>query len=65
MANRICIPDYEYKERIARAAELIRQRGLDLMLVASTESDYANARYFSFWPFLSAPVSRYQLPVTR
>ena len=51
MANRICIPDYEYKERIDRAAELIRQKGLDLMLVASTESDYANARYFSgFWP---------------
>lgn len=51
MANRICIPDSEYKERIKKAAELIRQRGLDLMLVSSTESDYANARYFSgFWP---------------
>lgn len=51
MANRICIPDYEYKERIAKAAKLIRERGLDLMLVVSTESDYANARYFSgFWP---------------
>ena len=51
MANRICIPDYEYKERIAKAAALIRERGLDVMLVASTESDYANARYFSgFWP---------------
>lgn len=51
MANRICIPDYEYKERIARAAELIREKGLDVMIVASTESDYANARYFSgFWP---------------
>ena len=51
MTNRICIPDYEYKERIKKAAELIRQRGLDVMLVMSTESDYANARYFSgFWP---------------
>ncbi len=51
MANRICIPDYEYKERIARAAKLVRERGLDVMLVSSTESDYANARYFSgFWP---------------
>ncbi len=51
MANRICIPDYEYKERIAKAAELIRAKGLDVMLVMSTESDYANARYFSgFWP---------------
>ncbi len=51
MANRICIPDYEYKERIARAAKLIREKGLDVMVVSSTESDYANARYFSgFWP---------------
>ncbi len=51
MANRICIPDSEYKERIAKAAKLIREKGLDVMVVASTESDYANARYFSgFWP---------------
>ena len=49
--SRVCIPDHEYQERIARAAKLIREKGLDLMLVASTESDYANARYFSgFWP---------------
>ena len=49
--NRICIPDHEYAERIQRAAALIRARGLDAMLVCSTESDYANARYFSgFWP---------------
>ncbi len=51
MGNRICIPEYEYKERIARAAKLIQQKGLDVMVVCSTESDYANARYFSgFWP---------------
>lgn len=49
--QRICIPDYEYKERIQKAAKLIRERNLDVMLVTSTESDYANARYFSgFWP---------------
>ena len=49
--SRICIPDYEYQERIARAAKLVRERGLDVMVVCSTESDYANARYFSgFWP---------------
>ena len=49
--NRICIPDYEYQERIAKAAKLVAARGLDAMLVVSTESDYANARYFSgFWP---------------
>lgn len=51
MTNRICIPDWEYKERIKRAARLIADRGLDVMVVSSTESDYANARYFSgFWP---------------
>ncbi len=51
MQTRVYIPDYEYKERIEKAAKLIRDRGLDAMLVSSTESDYANARYFSgFWP---------------
>ena len=51
MAQRVCIPDYEYKERIAKAAAMLRERNLDAMLVCSTESDYANARYFSgFWP---------------
>lgn len=51
MISRVCIPDYEYKERIEKAAKLIRDKGLDVMLVMSTESDYANARYFSgFWP---------------
>ena len=49
--NRVCIPDWEYQERIQKAAKMLRARGLDVMLVASTESDYANARYFSgFWP---------------
>ena len=49
--KRILIPDYEYQERIERAAKLIRERELDIMIVSSTESDYANARYFSgFWP---------------
>ncbi len=49
--NRICIPDYEYAQRIEKAAALVRAKGLDAMLVVSTESDYANARYFSgFWP---------------
>ncbi len=51
MANRVCIPDWEYQERIKKAAALIREKGLDVMVVSSTESDYANARYFSgFWP---------------
>lgn len=51
MINRVCIPDWEYQERIKKAAAMIRARGLDVMVVSSTESDYANARYFSgFWP---------------
>lgn len=49
--NRVMIPDSEYQERIEKAAEIIRRSGLDIMIVSSTESDYANARYFSgFWP---------------
>ena len=49
--QRICIPDWEYQERVKKAAKLVAEKGLDVMLVCSTESDYANARYFSgFWP---------------
>ena len=49
--SRICIPDYEYQERIQKAAKMLREKNLDVMVVCSTESDYANARYFSgFWP---------------
>jgi Xaa-Pro aminopeptidase len=49
--GRIRIPDSEYRERVARAAQSVRERGLDLMVVSGTESDYANVRYFSgFWP---------------
>ncbi len=47
----ICIPDFEYKERVQRAAAILQRKGLDAMIVNSNESDYANARYFSgFWP---------------
>ena len=49
--SRIFIPDWEYQERIKKAAAMIREKNLDVMVVCSTESDYANARYFSgFWP---------------
>lgn len=51
MSNRICIPDNEYRERVKKAAELTARRGLDVLIVNSTEADYANVRYFSdFWP---------------
>lgn len=45
------IPDYEYKERVVRASEIIKREKLDALIVNSNEADYANARYFSgFWP---------------
>ena len=49
--GRVYIPDYEYKERVERAAKILQREGLDALIVNSNESDYANARYFSgFWP---------------
>ena len=48
---RICIPDNEYKERVARAAAILQREGLDVLIVNGNEADYANPRYFSgFWP---------------
>ena len=48
---RICIPDYEYKERVARCATILQREGLDALIVNGNEADYANPRYFSgFWP---------------
>jgi Xaa-Pro aminopeptidase len=43
----IKIPDYEYKERNSKAAKIARERGLDLLLFNSTESDFASVKYFS------------------
>lgn len=49
--SRICIPDQEYKERVARAAVILQREGLDALIVNGNEADYANPRYFSgFWP---------------
>ena len=51
MYGKIYIPDNEYKERVARAAAILRRRGLDALIVNGNEADYANTRYFSgFWP---------------
>lgn len=51
MSQRICIPESEYQERVQKAAKLVEQHGLDVLIVNSTEADYANVRYFSnFWP---------------
>jgi Xaa-Pro aminopeptidase len=49
--KRVKIPDGEYQERVQKAAKLAGEQGLDILLVNSTEADYANVRYFSgFWP---------------
>lgn len=49
--SRIQIPADEYKTRVKKAAEKIRERNLDVLVVNGSEADYANTRYFSnFWP---------------
>ncbi len=49
--GKIYIPKEEYFSRIKRAAELIREEGLDVLIVNSNEAEFMNARYFSgFWP---------------
>lgn len=51
MYGKIRIPDHEYKERVQRAAAILQRKGIDVLIVNGTESDYANPRYFSgFWP---------------
>ncbi|MDD4495522.1 MAG: Xaa-Pro peptidase family protein [Eubacteriales bacterium] len=51
MHGEICIPKHEYKERVQRAAEILRREKLDALIVNGNEADYANTRYFSgFWP---------------
>ncbi len=48
---RIQIPVEEFKQRVANAAKLVAQKGLDVLVVNGSEADYADTRYFSnFWP---------------
>ena len=45
------IPDEEFTARRKRAAALTAEAGYDVLLVNSTEADYANVRYFcDYWP---------------
>jgi Xaa-Pro aminopeptidase len=49
--GRVFIPDEEYRVRVKKAAELLNRDHLDALIVNSTESDYANVRYFTgYWP---------------
>lgn len=45
--NLIKIPDYEYKERVKKAAAVLAQRGIDAMLVCGIEGDFQNVKYFT------------------
>ena len=48
---RVQIPVEEFKQRVANAAKLVAQKGLDVLVVNGSEADYADTRYFSnFWP---------------
>jgi Xaa-Pro aminopeptidase len=45
------IPGGEYAERLAKVQALVRERGLDVLLVNSNEAEFANVRYLSnYWP---------------
>jgi Xaa-Pro aminopeptidase len=51
MSQRVCIPDWEFEQRLKKAAQMVGEKGLDVLIVNSNESDFANVRYFSnFWP---------------
>ncbi len=50
-----CIPDKEFKERIRKFQENIKEAGLDAALVHGNEADFANVRYLSdYWPTFEA-----------
>ena len=51
MNHQVCIPDEEFIMRCKNAGKCIKRERLDVLIVNSTDGDYANARYFSnFWP---------------
>lgn len=51
MRGKVSIPDSEYRERARKAGAIMKQKGLDVLIVNSNEADFSNVRYFSrFWP---------------
>ncbi len=51
MLNIPSIPDYEYKERIAKVQEAMAKEGYDLILSYGNEAEPQYCRYFSnYWP---------------
>ena len=55
MSDRVCIPEAEYGQRVKRAAALVAEGGLDVLVANSNEADFANVRYFSaYWPLFES-----------
>jgi Xaa-Pro aminopeptidase len=53
MTKRVTIPEKEYFDRIARAANLVEEAGLDVLVSNCNDSDYSFVRYFTnYWPLL-------------
>jgi Xaa-Pro aminopeptidase len=51
MSDRPMIPVEEYAERRQKAARLVAEAGLDVLVANGTDSDASNVRYFSaYWP---------------
>ncbi|MCM8804835.1 MAG: aminopeptidase P family N-terminal domain-containing protein, partial [Candidatus Omnitrophica bacterium] len=45
------IPDSEFEKRWKKVIEGVREKGLDILICHSNESDFANVRYLSdYWP---------------
>ena len=45
------LPDNEFQKRWQSTQQLVREKGLDVLVVHSNEADFANVRYLSdYWP---------------
>ena len=43
MSERVMIPEHEYQERIQKAAKLVAEKGLDVLIVNSNEAIRPNS----------------------
>lgn len=49
------ISDQEFKNRLQKTFQLVREAGLDALVVHSNEADFANVRYLSdYWPLFES-----------
>ncbi|MBN2375375.1 MAG: aminopeptidase P family protein [Sedimentisphaerales bacterium] len=45
------LPDSEFEKRWQKTQQLVREKGLDVLIMHSNEADFANVRYLSdYWP---------------